>query len=160
LDLDPFSMVELQGEIEKTEEYFFYQTIFSQINEDIFAPLYCDNNGRPNAPVNSMVSSLILKEKHNWIYKGLFKEMKYNLLARASLGCFSLSGMPFNQVTLFNFQNRLKDYEEKTDENLFEHVFEVLTAKQLKKLKLKTDIARTGFLWSTPIFALMVVCNC
>ncbi len=143
LDLDPFSMFELQGEIEKTEEYFFYQTIFSQINEDIFAPLYCDNNGRPNAPVNSMVSALILKEKHNWTYKELFKEMKYNLLARAALGCFSLSGMPFNQATLFNFQNRLKDYEEKTGENLFEHVFDVLTAKQLKKLKLKTDIART-----------------
>ena len=73
-DLDSFSMLELQKEIEETEEYFFYQTVFSQINEDIFAPLYCLDNGRPNAPINAMVSALILKEKRNWTYDEMFKE--------------------------------------------------------------------------------------
>ncbi len=142
-DLDPFSMLELQKEIEKTEEYFFYQIIFSHINEDHFAPLYCKDNGRPNAPINAMVSALILKEKRNWTYEGMFKEIKYDLLVRAALGLFSLSGMPFNQATLFNFQNRLKSYEEKTNVNLFETAFDELTAEQLKKLKIKTNIART-----------------
>ncbi len=142
-DLDPFSMLELQNEIEKTEEYFFYETIFSHIDEDLFAPSYCEDNGRPNAPINAMVSALILKEKRNWTYEEMFKEIKYNLLVRASLGLFSLSGMPFNQATLFNFQNRLKDYEEKTKVNLFESVFDELSSEQIKKLKLKTDIART-----------------
>lgn len=142
-DLDPFTMLELQKEIEKTEEYFFYQTIFSHINEDLFAPLFCDDNGRPNAPINAMVSALILKEKRNWTYEEMFKEIKYDLLVRAALGLFSFSGMPFNQATLFNFQNRLKNHEEKTNVNLFENVFDELTAEQLKKLKIKTNIART-----------------
>ena len=142
-DFDPFSMLELQKEIENTEEYFFYQTIFSHINEDLFAPLYCKDNGRPNAPINAMVSALILKEKRNWTYEEMFKEIKYDLLVRAALGLFSLSGMPFNQATLFNFQNRLKGYEEKSNVNLFENIFDELTAEQLKKLKIKTNIART-----------------
>lgn len=142
-DLDPFSMLGLQKEIEKTEEYFFYETIFSQINEDLFAPLYCEDNGRPNAPINAMVSALILKEKRNWTYDEMFKEIKYDLLVRAALGLFSFSGMPFNQATLFNFQNRLKGYEEKKNVNLFENVFDELTVEQLKKLKIKTNIART-----------------
>ncbi|HHE37887.1 MAG TPA: hypothetical protein ENL20_04865 [Candidatus Cloacimonetes bacterium] len=142
-DLDPFSMLELQKGIEKTEEYFFYQTIFSQINEDLFAPLFCKDNGRPNSPVNSMVSTLILKEKRNWTYDEMFKEIKYDLLVRAALGLFSFSGMPFNQATFFNFQNRLKEYEEKTNINLFDTVFDELTAEQIKKLKIKTNIART-----------------
>ena len=73
----------------------------------------------------------------------MFKEIKYNLLVRAALGLFSLSDMPFNQATLFNFQNRLRDHEEKTNVNLFEKVFDELTAEQLKKLKLKTNVART-----------------
>ena len=141
--LDPFSMLELQQGIEKTEEYFFYQNVFSKINEDFFSPLYCQDNGRPNAPINSMVSALILKEKRNWTYDEMFKEIKYDLLVRAALGLFSFSGMPFNQATLFNFQNRLKGYEEKTNMNLFEKVFDELTAEQLKKLMIKTDIART-----------------
>jgi len=142
-DLDSFSMLELQKEIEKTEEYFFYQTLFSNIKEDLFAPLYCKDNGRPNAPINAMVSALVLKEKRNWTYEEMFKEIKYDLLVRAALGLFSLSGMPFNQATLFNFQNRLKGYEEKTNVNLFETAFDELTAEQLKKLKIKTNIART-----------------
>ena len=107
--LDPFSMLELQQGIEKTEEYFFYQTVFSKINEDLFSPLYY----HPNAPINSLVSALILKEKRDWTYNEMFKEIKYDLLVREALCLFSFSGMPFNQATLFNFQNRLEGYEEK-----------------------------------------------
>lgn len=142
-DLNPFSLPELQKDIEKTEEYFFYQTIFCNINEDIFAPLYCHDNGRPNASINAMVSALILKEKRNWTYKELFKELKYNLLPRIALGLFSFPEMPFNQATIFNFQNRLRVYEEKTDINLIKTVFDKLTTEQIIKLKHKTNIART-----------------
>ena len=142
-DLNPFSLPELQKDIEKTEEYFFYQTIFCNINEDIFAPLYCCDNGRPNASINAMVSALILKEKRNWTYKELFKELKYHLLPRVAIGLFSFSEMPFNQATIFNFQNRLRAYEEKTDINLIKTVFDDLTTEQIRKLKHKTNIART-----------------
>ena len=100
-DLDPFSMLDLQKEIKQTEECFFYQTIFSHINEDHFAPLYC---GCLNAPINVMVSALILKEKRNWTYEEMFKVIKYDLLVRAALGLFSFSGMPFNQATFSIFR--------------------------------------------------------
>lgn len=134
---------EVYARIKETAEYCFYETIFCNIDEKIFAPLFCQDNGRPNAPINAMVSALILKEKNNWTYEHLFKSIEFNLLTRSALGIFHLGDMPFNEPTLFNFQNRIKDYEEQHNVNLFEEVFDDLTAEQLKKLKIKTNIART-----------------
>jgi len=65
--------------IQKTEEYVFYRLIFSKIEEADFACLYCNDNGRPNSPVNCMISALILKERHNWSYSELFKQLHFHL---------------------------------------------------------------------------------
>jgi Transposase domain (DUF772). len=140
---DLSKMNEVYARIKETAEYSFYETIFCNIDEEIFAQLFCQDNGRPNAPINAMVSALILKEKKNWTYRQLFESIEFNLLTRSALGIFHVGDMPFNEPTLFNFQNRVKDYEEEHNVNLFEKVFDDLTADQLKKLKLNTNIART-----------------
>lgn len=127
----------------KSEEYTFYELIFSNIDEDIFAPLYSDLKSRPNAPINSLVASLILFSRNNWTYEKLFKEIEFNLLTKIALGLDDLETMPFCPATLFNFQNRIYEHFIKTGENLLAQVFDNLTAKQLKKLKIKTDIQRT-----------------
>jgi hypothetical protein len=90
-----------------------------------------------------MVSSLILMNKHRWTYKQLFEEIHFNLLTRASLGLFDLEETPFNEATIFNFQNRVSKYFAETGVNLLELVFDRLTNKQIKQLKIKTDICRT-----------------
>ena len=92
-------MNEIYTKIQETAEYCFYETIFSNIDEKIFAPLFCQDNGRPNAPINAIVSALILKEK-NWTYKQLFESIEFNLLTRSALGIFHLGDMPFNEPTL------------------------------------------------------------
>ena len=129
--------------VEKTEEYAFYKLVFCHIEETDFACLYCTDNGRPNSPVNAMVSALILKEKKNLSYHELFKQLHFNLALRVAIGIFDLDRLPFNEATLFNFQNRLKSYYNETGENLFDHAFTHLTRSQLQKLQLKTSIART-----------------
>ena len=128
--------------VETTEEYSFYLLIFSQIKEDLFSELYSDT-GRPNSPINSMLSALIIKEKRNWSYAELFKQLNFNIAVRAAVGLFSIGDLPFNEATLFNFQNRLRTHENETGENLFDTVFNELTQTQIKKLHLKTNIART-----------------
>jgi len=133
----------MKKKIEKSEEYTFYNIIFSNIDEDIFSKLYSDKKSRPNAPINAMVASLILMNRYNWTYESLFKHIQFNILTKIALGLDSIDEMPFCTATIFNFQNRLNNHFIKTGENLLERVFDKLTDKQLKVLKIKTNIQRT-----------------
>lgn len=140
---DPFALANEFKRLEKSKYYYFYETIFCNIDEELFAPLYCEDNGRPNAPANILVSAIILKEKYNWSYVELIEQVRNNLAIRTALGLFSLGTSPFNEQTIFNFMNRLHKYEKSNNINLFNEVFKSLTMRQLQKLKLKTGIART-----------------
>ena len=133
----------MQQEIKQSAEYRFYNTIFCHIPEDIFSVLYSEKKSRPNAPINCMVSALILMQRNHWTYEQLFQAMKFNLLTKIALGLDQLGDVPFSPATIFNFQNRLNKHYIETGENLLEHVFDHLTQKQLKALKLKTNIQRT-----------------
>ena len=44
----------------ESEESYFYDLIFCTIDEDDFSVLYSDTGSRPNAPVNTLLSALIL----------------------------------------------------------------------------------------------------
>lgn len=127
----------------KSEEYHFYHLIYCTIDEALFSELYSDKKSRPNSPINSMVSALIFQNRRMWSYEELFQNIRFNILFRIALGLDDLESMPFCMATLFNFQNRLNDHFIKTGENLLEMVFDRLSEKQLKMLKLKTDIQRT-----------------
>lgn len=128
--------------LEESRERWFYELVFKRIDESIFAPLYSETRSRPNAPVNSMVSALILQTHNRWSYEFLIRQMRFDLLTRKALGLSYMDELPFCEATLFNFQNRLLAYEVETGTNLIEQVFDGLTAEQLAKLKIKTDIQR------------------
>ena len=127
----------------KSKESYFYSMIFCNIKEKDFSILFSETGSRPNAPINAMVSSIILKECYGWSYDELFEEIAFDLRIRIALGLSDLDEMPFCRASLFNFQTRLLNYHLKTGINLLEGVFDQLTAEQLKKLKLKTNIQRT-----------------
>ena len=133
----------MQKHARESQEYAFYEIIFCNIEEEVFSPLYSDVKSRPNAPINSMVASLILFSHNSWTYEKLFKEIEFNILTKIALGLDDLETMPFCPATLFNFQNRIQDHFLENGENLLEQIFDSLTSNQLKKLKLKTDIQRT-----------------
>ena len=132
-----------QQEVKASSEYYFYHLIFCNIPEDIFANLYSDKKSRPNAPINAMVSSIILMDRNKWTYEQLFRAIKFDLLMKIALGLDTIDDIPFCPASLFNFQNRLSDHFNETGENLLEQVFDQLTEDQLKTLKLKTNIQRT-----------------
>ena len=136
----------LQKELYTSEEYKFYEIIFSNIREEDFACLYSEVDSRPNAPVNAMVSAIILMQRNNWTYRELFKEISFNLLTKTALGMNGIDELPFCMATIFYFQNKLSEHYNKTGENLLEKVFDNLTAKQIKELKIKTNIQRTDSL--------------
>ena len=51
--------------LKKSKEYAFYRLIFCKINQEDFSVLYSDSCIHPNAPVNSLVASII-PLYHNW----------------------------------------------------------------------------------------------
>jgi len=114
------------------EAEFFYQNVFCQIVEDDFSVLYSDDYSRPNSPINSMVSCLILREKNHWTFEQLFDHLYFDLLLKKSLGLSEINDIPFCYTTIFNFQKRLLEYYESTGNNLIENVFKKLTKKELK----------------------------
>jgi hypothetical protein len=128
--------------LKNSKEYDFYRLVFCKIKEEDFAVLYSDTFSRPNAPVNSLVASIILMYHNGWTTERLFDRIDFDLLTRTALGLDSLYETPFCSATLFNFQNRLLSHFIRTGENLLEWVFDHLTQAQLKTLKVKTNIQR------------------
>jgi hypothetical protein len=129
--------------LRSSADAYFYELIYCNINEKDFAPLFsADSSSRPNAPVNALVSSIIMYHKKGWTTEELFENIDFDLRTRTALGLHNLEDTPFCPATFFNFQNRLLNHYVVTGENLIEKIFDSLTAAQLKKLKIKTDIQR------------------
>ena len=138
--------------LQETKEQAFYELIYCKIDESPFIELYSDQKSRPNAPVNTMVASLILKEHKGWSYEELFGQIDFDLRTRTALGLSNLDDSPFCPATLFNFQNRLSAHYLQRGEDLLEQMFDSLTSEQLKRLKIKTNIQRAdSFLASSNI---------
>lgn len=127
----------------ESPEYHFYHLVFRRIREEDFAVLYAENEGRPNAPINVMVSAMLLQQHRHWTYEELFEQMAFNLKTRVALGQFTLDEQVLCPASLFNFQNRLRAYGVETGINLMEKVFDQFTSDQLKQLKVKTSIQRS-----------------
>ncbi len=129
--------------LQNSKEKWFYRLIFSNINEFDFKSLYSDIKSRPNVAVNILVSALIMKELRGVSFTELMESLMFDLRMKVALGLENIDDVPFSMATLFNFQNRLLAYEERTGINLIEKVFDSLTAAQIKKLSIKADIQRT-----------------
>lgn len=129
--------------LDRTQEKSFYNLVFRNINERDYKVLFSDKASRPNIPVNILIGSLILKERKSWSFDELMEQIMFDLRTKYALGLTSLEDMPFSRATLFNFQNRVQEYESETGINLLELTFDRLTAEQLAELKIKTSIQRT-----------------
>ena len=85
-------------ELQDSEEMEFYKLIFCNIKEEDFACLYSEEDSRPNAPINCLVSALLLMNKQKLTYERLFDNIKFNLLTQVD----RLLG---SQQHIFNFFN-------------------------------------------------------
>ncbi len=133
----------LRKSLDQTPEKAFYNLIFRNIKESDYKILYHDKASRPNTPVNILISAIVLKERKSWSYQELMSSIMFDLRTKAALGLSSLDDKPFSYGTIFNFQNKLLEYQQSTGINLLEKTFDNLTAKQLKDLKIKTNIQRS-----------------
>ncbi len=134
---------EQQEFLNKSPEKAFYELIFKSIDELDYKFLFSNKASRPNTPINVLISALILKERKGWSYNELMESTMFDMRTKVALGLATLEEKPFSRPTLFNLQNRINKHRLETGENLLEKTFDKLTDKQIKKLKIKTDIQRS-----------------
>ena len=80
------------------------------IDEDLFAPLYCQDNGRPNRAVQTVLGVLILKDMFNLTDEEALERLEFDLLWQYALG-LTPEEAHLPQKTLHNFRARLLDHE-------------------------------------------------
>lgn len=120
----------------------FYREFFSRIDEDAFAVLYADVPSRPNIPVNVLIGLEALKAGHGWSDEELYDAFTYNVQVRYALGYHQLGEGDFELRTLYNFRQRLAQYNLDRGVNLLEKVFKAVTGEQLAALQLRTGKQR------------------
>ena len=128
--------------LHNSTEFTFLKEVFYKIDESLFAPLFSSTKSRPNAPINQLVGSLILKHLYDWTYSELFKNLTFNSLTRYAIGIKDPNIDVFSEATIFNFQNRVINYYEQTGKDLVTEVFDKLTAGYLNQFKVISNRQR------------------
>lgn len=135
----------LAQKLQKSWAALFYEHIFCQIDEKFFAPLYSNDNGRPNFPVNILMGLDLIKEIRGYTDEVLLDEYAFNYQISFALGLRTLGERYFAPRTLYEFRARLYKYSlehpEQTD--LIYAQFEKLTGHFIEAAGLNTDEART-----------------
>ena len=80
------------------------------IDEDLFAPLYCQDHGRPNRPVQTVLGVLILKDMYDLTDAEALERLEFDLLWHHALS-LTPEEAHLPQKTLHNFRARLMAHE-------------------------------------------------
>ena len=122
----------------------FYKHVFCQIDEKLFAPLYSNDNGRPNFPVNILMGLDLIKEIRGYTDEVLLDEYAFNYQISFALGLRTLGERYFAPRTLYEFRARLYHYslEHPEEADLIYAQFEKLTDHFIDVAGLNTDEVR------------------
>ena len=101
--------------------------ITNKIDEKIFFPLYCADNGAPISSIRINVAMIILKEAKGWSYDELREQCKANIFVRRAIGLFNLDDPIPARSTLFDFLARLSDWNKQNNDDLLEKLFKSIT---------------------------------
>ena len=80
------------------------------IDEELFAPMYCADNGRPNRAVQTVLGVHLLKEMFNLTDGEALEQLEFNLLWHHALR-LDIEETHLPQKTLHNFRVRLMQHD-------------------------------------------------
>lgn len=132
-----------QQMLEKSWAQAFSNHIFTRINEHIFAPLYSEKmNSRPNAPINVLVSALILKDFTSLTDEEITEACEFDFRYQYALHTTSFEEQPVSKRTLSRFRSRLAAYELTTGEDLLHKCFVEMADDLRQYMEISPDIKR------------------
>ena len=146
-----------QQMLERSWAQAFSNHIFTRINEHIFAPLYSEKtNSRPNAPINVLVSALILKDFTSLTDEEITEACEFDFRYQYALHTTSFADQPVSERTLSRFRSRLAAYELTTGEDLLHQCFVEMadglrqymeispTIKRMDSMMIESNIRKMG----------------
>ena len=132
----------------------FRVNVTSRIDENCFKPLYCKNNGTPNASVRVLIAMMILKESEGMSDQKLFENCRFNMLTRSALGLLNVNDPVPTESTYYLFRKRIVEYEAESKQNLFEAVFNQVTKSQSidfevsgKRIRMDSKLLGSNIAW-------------
>lgn len=108
----------------------FRTQVTLRIDEPLFAPLFTEKTGSPNASIRILVAMMILKEANRWSDSQLFEQCRFNLLVRRALGLINMDDPIPTESTYYLFRKRIVDHERQGNPNLLEETFTAVTKGQ------------------------------
>ena len=88
----------------------FRHSALPLIDEDVFAPLYCEDNGRPNRPVQTVLGVLMLKDMYDLTDAEALERLEFDLLWHHALS-LTPEEAHLCQKTLHNFRVGLMEHD-------------------------------------------------
>ena len=110
----------------------FYKDVVSQIDESMYAELYHQRMGRPNASVRILIGMMILKEGQGWSDEQLFDECRFNLKIMCALGLSNIDDDVPVESTYYEFRKLLGEYYEEQQRDLLKETFIKITTQQFE----------------------------
>ena len=147
-DLD----IRLKNRLLKTWAPLFYEHVFSQIDEAPFAVLYCDDNGRPNFPINILLSLEFIKHWKDLTDEELLEQASFNYQVAFAIGLRNLGEEYIAPRTLYNFRERIYRHtleNQETGDLIFDQ-FVKLTNHFVELAQVKTDEQRMDSTFVSP----------
>jgi hypothetical protein len=132
----------------------FREYVTLRIKEEIFRPLFCQDDGAPNASIRVLVAMMILKEARGWSDAQLFEECRFNLLVRSALFLPNMDDSIPSESTYYLLRKRIVDWEKAGNDNLMEKVFAQLTQSQAiefnvngKNIRMDSKLIGSNIAW-------------
>jgi hypothetical protein len=132
----------------------FRQQVTMRINESLFSPLFCENNGTPNAPVRVLVAMMVLKEAEGLSDQKLFENCRFNMLTRSAIWLLNVDDSVPSDSTYYLFRKRINEYAKAGNDNLFEAVFTEITKNQCidfevsgKSIRMDSKLLGSNIAW-------------
>ena len=116
--------------------------VFEKVDESRFSVLYSDKTGRPNAPINSLIALLTIKELHDWSFRELENHLDWHIGVQYACG-INIGDKGITLRTITNFIRYLREYQKETGTDLFDLEFKRLVRDQINLFIPESKIART-----------------
>ncbi len=111
----------------------FADELFPKIDEEPFRVLYCENNGRPNTPINVMVGASIIKELQDYSDDDIVESLQLDIRLQYALHTTSFEEQPLSDKSLQHFRKRCYKYEQETGNDLM-HTCIVSLSKEIARV--------------------------
>lgn len=111
----------------------FAEELFPKIEEEPFHVLYCENNGRPNTPINVLVGASIIKELLDYSDDDMVEGLMLDIRLQYALHTTSFEEQPLSDKSLSHFRKRCYQYEQKTGHDLM-HTCLVSLSKEIARV--------------------------